>query len=70
MNNPNIYPQHNASNEDSRKRRYLELTRRLGVLKYRRDRLTIELKAINVAMSSLDQQMRQDKIYQQLSIGT
>ena len=53
---------------DEYKRRYEELNRRLGVLNYRKERLTNELQAINIAVVSLNEQMRRDIKYQQLTI--
>ncbi len=58
----------------SKKKRFLEMNRRVGVLECRREHLENELGQIKIALSSLDKQMRQHDAYEQLvfknKIGT
>ena len=56
-------------NTESRERHLIEITRRMEELTYRRERLTLELNAINNALLSLDEQVSQQETYKQLSLG-
>ena len=68
MNHQSPYMEHYSPSCESTERRHLEMKRRLGVLRYRQDRLTNELKAIDSALISLNQQIRTDIGYKQLSL--
>ena len=53
---------------DYREIRRLDLKKRLGVLLYRRERMERELEAIKAALSTLEEQMKSNVAYEQLSI--
>ncbi len=54
------YLSETTSRFDFRKRRRLEMKKKLGVLHYRRDRLEHELQAIRVALATLDKHIQRD----------
>ncbi len=68
MNYHSQYSEDYPTSLESTERRQLEMTRRLGLLRYRRERLTHELQAINSALSTLVKQMGKDPSYRQLSL--
>ena len=68
MNHHQQYLENSPSIPESQKRHDREITRRLDLLQYRRERLTHELNAINSALLSLTQQIQQRQNYKQLTL--
>mgnify|MGYP001171794113 CR=1 FL=1 len=62
------YSTNYALKADYREIRRLDLKKRLGVLLYRRERMERELEAIKAALSTLEEQMKSNVAYEQLSI--
>ena len=57
-----------SANKDYKRRRHLEMKKRIGILHYRRDRLEHELDAIKSALFNLNKQIQQDREFEQLTI--